>query len=115
MPYRVPFGGDGRERRSPWRKSASTPQGYSATGLIARLVILPPLLAILASLAWLLWSATEDALGDDSAIFLLPMLAVMAVAVTYHALPTLAGSIALLGWCAFLALVWGVVGIVLWG
>jgi hypothetical protein len=114
MPYRIPFGDHGSERvwaanQSPWRTPAGARRNYSTAGLIARLVILPPLLAILAGLAWLLWSATADALGEDSVIFLLPVLAVIAVAVAYHASPAFAGSFALLGWCGFLALVWGVV------
>jgi hypothetical protein len=119
MPYRIPFSDDGSERmwrsdRSPRRKPAGARQSYSTAGLVARLVILPPLLAILAGAVWLLWSATDDALGEDSVIFLLPMLAVIGLAGAYHAIPAFAGSFALLGWCSFLALVWVAVGMLVW-
>lgn len=119
MPYHISFGEDGSERVShadhaPWRKPTRTRRNYSTAGLIARLVILPPLLAILAGSAWLLWSAAEDALGEDSVIFVLPVLAVIVLAIAYYALPSLVGSFALLGWCGFLALVWCAVGVLLW-
>jgi hypothetical protein len=119
MPHHIPFGEAGGERVShaghaPWREPTRTRQNYSTAGLIARLVILPPLLAILAGSAWLLWSAAEDALGEDSVIFLLPVLAVTVLAIFYYALPSFAGSFALLGWCGFLALVWSAVGMLVW-
>jgi hypothetical protein len=119
MPYRIPFSDDGSERmwrsdRSPRRKPAGARQSYSTAGLIARLVVLPPLMSILTGAAWMLWSATEDALGEDSVIFLLPVLAVLVLLVAYHAGPSFAGSFALLAWCGFLALVWGAVGMLVW-
>jgi hypothetical protein len=118
MPYRIPFSDDGSERmwrsdRSP-RRPAGARQSYSTAGLIARLVILPPLMAILAGAAWMLWSSVQDALGEDSVIYLLPVLAVLVLVVAYHAIPAFAGSFALLGWCSFLALVWGLVGMLVW-
>jgi hypothetical protein len=79
-----------------------------------RLIILPPLLAVLAGAAWLLWVAMADAVGEGSVIFVLPVLAVIALIVAYHAAPSFAGSSALLGWCCFLAMVWGVVGMLVW-
>jgi hypothetical protein len=115
MPYPIPFGEDGAERYDVQSRSAAKTneraRNYSTAGLIARLVILPPLLAILAGSAWLLWSAIEDALGEDSVIFLLPVLAVIALVVARHAKSSLTGSFVLLGWCIFLAVVWGVVGV----
>lgn len=103
-----------RFTQANWPKPAGSRRIYGTAALIARLIILPPLLAILAVCAWLLWSATEDALGEDSVIFLLPVLAMVAIVVIHRARPSFAGSSALLGWCGLAALIWGAVGMLVW-
>ena len=112
MPLSV--GGEQQWHANPGPPQSAPPRRYSTAGLIVRLMVLPPLLAVLAGAAWLLWAAIVDALGEDSVIFVLPVLVVIAVIVGYHAAPSFAGSSALLGWCGFLAMVWGVVGMLVW-
>ncbi len=115
--YRMPLG-DGAKQQwhaNPVARDQGAPtRRYSTAGLSVRLIILPPLLAVLAGAAWLLWVAMADAVGEDSVIFVLPVLAVIALIIAYHAAPSFAGSSALLGWCCFLAMVWGVVGMLVW-
>jgi len=118
MSQHMPFGNDDGQRL--WRagevrrKSASQRRDYSTAGLIARLIVVPPLLAILVVAACLLGVTTVNALGDYSVIFVLPALAVVAATVVHHAGPNLVGSFALLAWCGFLALVWAAVGVIIW-
>jgi hypothetical protein len=94
--------------------SAIRGRHYSTAGLVVRLIVLPPLMAILTFAAWLLLAAMDDAVGDDNAILALPVLATIALIVLYRARSSFAGSFPLLGWCSFLALMWGAVGLVVW-
>jgi|SRR5689334_6187190 len=118
MSYHMPFGNDDGQRL--WRAGEARPKPafrrrhYSMAGLIARLIIVPPLLTVLVVAACLLGVATINALGDYSVIFVLPALAVVAATIVHHAGPNLVGSFALLAWCGFLALVWGAVGVLIW-
>lgn len=99
-----------RARRAP----AVAGRRQGAGGIFLRLVVLPPLLAFLATAAWLVWLVVEDALGGQGAVLAVVALVAGVAGFSHHTGRGNAHNLILLGFTGLTLLIWTLFGLAAW-
>ena len=105
----------GTPPRRPQAPPARPPiqRHYTAGRVIFSLIALPALVTFIGGAAWL-WHVSSGALGAQDATLALSGAFLLALAVGRFIGQGIGGSLMLIGWGAFAALIWGVFGWAIW-